>query len=293
MKLILSRKGFDSSAGGGPSPILPDGRLLSLPIPDSSAPVAYRQLLHQDINLGKMVSDLSKGKIKPSTKAHLDPDLDCSLIPRGEGWRPVFGQMGAAEGHLRTHGISPGDLFLFFGWFREVERYQRKWRYKKNAPDQHVIFGWMQVGQRLVLDGTSDEVPAWMAQHPHLFGQRGPNNTVYIAQDRLSFPGVQADIGGGGVFDRVKPRQVLTRKGETRCHWQLPAWFAPYQRESVLSYHHRLSRWQIVDNLVHLHSVARGQEFVLDVDHYPEAFSWLAAFWDESSSLPVSSKLSS
>lgn len=34
MKLILSRKGFDTHNGGGPSPILPDGRMLSLPIPE-------------------------------------------------------------------------------------------------------------------------------------------------------------------------------------------------------------------------------------------------------------------
>ncbi len=34
LKVILSRKGFDSSYGGCPSPILPDGTLLSLPIPD-------------------------------------------------------------------------------------------------------------------------------------------------------------------------------------------------------------------------------------------------------------------
>ncbi|MGC9779576.1 MAG: hypothetical protein HZR80_10075 [Candidatus Heimdallarchaeota archaeon] len=33
MKVILSRKGFDSSYGGHPSPILPDGTLISLPIP--------------------------------------------------------------------------------------------------------------------------------------------------------------------------------------------------------------------------------------------------------------------
>jgi len=33
MKIILSRKGFDSEAGGYPSPILPDGTMLSLPIP--------------------------------------------------------------------------------------------------------------------------------------------------------------------------------------------------------------------------------------------------------------------
>jgi len=34
MRVILSRKGFDSSFGGCPSPILPDGTLLSLPIPE-------------------------------------------------------------------------------------------------------------------------------------------------------------------------------------------------------------------------------------------------------------------
>lgn len=33
MRIIISRKGFDSKYGGVPSPILPDGRLLSLPIP--------------------------------------------------------------------------------------------------------------------------------------------------------------------------------------------------------------------------------------------------------------------
>ncbi len=36
MQIILSRKGFDSASGGGPSPILPDGTLLSLPIPEDT-----------------------------------------------------------------------------------------------------------------------------------------------------------------------------------------------------------------------------------------------------------------
>jgi hypothetical protein len=33
MKVILSSKGFDSASGGKPGPILPDGTLISLPIP--------------------------------------------------------------------------------------------------------------------------------------------------------------------------------------------------------------------------------------------------------------------
>ena len=40
MRIILSRKGLDSATGGIPSPILPDGQLLPLPIP-VAAPMGY------------------------------------------------------------------------------------------------------------------------------------------------------------------------------------------------------------------------------------------------------------
>jgi len=41
MKVILSRKGFDSGYGGFPSPVLPDGTMLSLPIPVSSGGMVF------------------------------------------------------------------------------------------------------------------------------------------------------------------------------------------------------------------------------------------------------------
>jgi len=44
VKIILSRKGFDSAAGGVPSPILPDGSLVSLPIPDKASKIAYQDI---------------------------------------------------------------------------------------------------------------------------------------------------------------------------------------------------------------------------------------------------------
>jgi len=34
MKVILSRKGFDKINGGYLSPIFPDGKMISIPIPD-------------------------------------------------------------------------------------------------------------------------------------------------------------------------------------------------------------------------------------------------------------------
>lgn len=54
MKVILSRKGFDSSAGCIASPILPDGTLLSLPIPGESN-TKYSEICYND----KKYSDIS------------------------------------------------------------------------------------------------------------------------------------------------------------------------------------------------------------------------------------------
>ena len=48
MKVILSRKGFDSSYGGCASPILPDGTMLSMPIPGGEA----SNLKFEDIKYG-------------------------------------------------------------------------------------------------------------------------------------------------------------------------------------------------------------------------------------------------
>ena len=49
MKVILSRKGFDSSNGGCPSPILSDGTLLSLPIPSADRDT-YDDLSYQSVS---------------------------------------------------------------------------------------------------------------------------------------------------------------------------------------------------------------------------------------------------
>lgn len=44
MKLVLSRKGFDSGYVGFPSPILPDGRLISIQIPNDDKSTKCKDL---------------------------------------------------------------------------------------------------------------------------------------------------------------------------------------------------------------------------------------------------------
>ena len=128
MKIILSRKGFDTANGGFPSPILPDRRMISLPIPlddniHYSDLKVDRTMTYLDLMMnlkGKIRSQKQWHDLNENTKCHLDPDLYQGIFPRKKGWKPIFGQRNAAQTHLQKQEIKPDDLFLFFGTFRKT-----------------------------------------------------------------------------------------------------------------------------------------------------------------------------
>ncbi len=283
LKIILSRKAFDSSPANGrkPSPLLPDGKLVSLPIPEGNAnPLAprYQDLHAGGHNLGRLVEDLTNGRVTGRDHAHLDPDLDADYLPRRPaGWRPDFGQVAAAESHLRRQGVSAGDIFLFFGWFREVARRNGRYQYVPGRPDLHVLFGWLQIGQRVRL-GEGEQPPPWAANHPHLYRPNFPqnNNSLYLATPRLTIAGRDTDRPGAGRFTHFSPELCLTAPGPLRSNWRLPAWFYPGEGRPAISYHGRRERWTLEGDHVRLRTVGRGQEFVLDCQAFPEALDWLA-----------------
>jgi hypothetical protein len=275
MNLILSRKGFDSSSGGVPSPIFLDGSMISLPIPDKASTIIYKDIAgNASASVGDLVWDLAA---RPSAhRAHLDPDLSAHSIQRRQGWRPLFGQEGAAESHLENQGVGTGDVFLFFGLFREVERLAHRWRYLPGSRPKHVIFGWLQVAERVAVSNWPTNA-AWALYHPHFRREQHPRNVVYVAAERLALPGMKpCAIPGAGLFPRFRPELRLTEPQRSRPGlWLLPQWFHPKGRASVLSYHGKLSRWHTSKAGVTLDCVSRGQEFVLDCDDYPEAGEWL------------------
>ena len=275
MKIILSRKGFDTSSGGCANPILEDGRLVSLPIPDPASPIRYGDISCDGLNLGTLVNDLTSGRLCEHDRAHLDPDLQPGWLDRDPSWRPLFGQAGAAAGHLTTHQVGPGDLFLFFGWFRPARRHKNRFIFPRREADRHIIYGWLQVDHQVTLDGERP-FPFWMGYHPHCHGDRGKGNVLFVARKQLALPQLAKSLPGAGVFKHVLPELILTRPQHSRTHWQLPPWFHPRGRASHLSYHADPGRWQQREDAVWLRSVSRGQEFVLDGDHYPEALGWAA-----------------
>ena len=126
MKIILSRKGFDSSSGGGSSPILPDGTLLSLPIPDEDAGLKYAELQTGfGLSYYDLLKQLGDKKLTPNDEAHLDPDIVKNVLPRKTGWKACFGQSNQSQSHLENNQVGKGSLFLFFGRFSKTEKSKR------------------------------------------------------------------------------------------------------------------------------------------------------------------------
>lgn len=282
MKIILSRKGFDSSNGGMPSPIFPDGTMVSLPIPTSTASRSATQIKDLHVNgydIAKVISNLSNNRLTPEQYVHLDPDINYEMLAsRPTNWAAAFGQVSSAQGHLSNHCVGKGDLFIYFGWFKEIEQRNDVWQFKKNAPNLHIIYGWLFVDDVITI---GDKVNAlqqfpWLEQHPHLLGNYNENNTIYIGSQKLPVE-INEDKCGYGVFNNVSEIQTLTDiRQSNRTVWKLPICFYPSEGKPALTYHPDKKRWKVEnDEWVILDSVAKGQEFILDAEHYPDINEWL------------------
>lgn len=254
MKIILSRKGFDSSAGGQASPIMPNGTLLSLPIPDKSDKDkdTFGSLVDEETQMSyyEIISSLKpKSILQPDSRCHLDPDLRRNVKARPEKWQPAFGQCETALSALKNNNVSVGDIFIFFGWFKDTEMHNGGLRYKPKAPDLHVIYGYMQIGKIIE---KKEDVPNWLDQHPHVgydLWEKG-QNAIYLPAEHLS---LNPQLPGCGTL-KFRADRVLTKEGMTRTRWNLPEFF-----KQVSIYYHP-NPWR--DD--YFQSVARGQEFVLE-----------------------------
>jgi len=276
VKIVLSRKGFDSATGGFPSPIYPDGRMCYLPIPSLNDRIRYGALKWHGASYGPIVKSLTQGRLTGRDTVHLDPDIDEGTFCRKPGWRGIFGQAGPAAAHLDAEGVGRGDIFLYFGWYRQVDIIDGRPVYCAGAPDLHVIFGWLQVGSVRKVDQIVPDEIQWARYHPHLARKSEPTNTVYIARRKLSVSGLPNGKAGYGHLGRIRPNLILTAPDSSkRSLWRLPEWFHPAGRSSALTYHADSRRWRKGRNCVFLRSVGRGQEFVLDTEDYPEARAWV------------------
>lgn len=279
MKIIFSRKGIDSSFGNFASPIMPDGKLCWMPIPEDSDRKqqlpTYGDISFCGTDLGTIIEDLSSKRIKRNQTVHLDPDIFAMHRARKEDWIPVFGQTGAAESHLRNKKVEVGDIFLYFGWFKQCELIDNTFRYKKAAPDMHVLYGWLQIGNIKRICNI-ESIPDWLTDHPHMIGcNYGILDTLYFSTNELVIAGKKTGLPGAGYFSAINDGIILTAPGHTRSVWNLPIWMYPSEDKPPLSYNEKREKWIKRDGKIQLKIASRGQEFVLNVDFYPEALDWV------------------
>lgn len=280
MQIILSRKGFDSSAGGIPSPIMPDGSLLPLPIPQADGPVKFSQLQFQDKPLSRLIKQL--GGKDWRGRCHLDPDLMPDLLIRPDGWYPTLGQHGIAQRHLETENVGAGDLFLFFSWFRQTHWHKGKLCFVPDAPDLHLIYGWLQIAQVVKSDDLTLERWPELGDHPHLH-KAFEHNALYQPTNKLILNGRETEISGAGFIPSIPlentigipPIQQLTWPNEKRTLWKLPECLWPENCHKVLSYHRKPERWFEKEGTLALQSAYRGQEFVLESQQNKLLELWL------------------
>ena len=256
-KIILSRKGFDSVAGGKPSPIFTDGSIFSIPIPLNLEHKKATILEHDKLTvLGNVHKGQYSGvdallqvnsKLNPATTyCHHDPLLDNDV--------GLFGQIGKVQTELSKNDVTSGDLFLFFGWFRNYSI--------PTKPDIHHIFGWLEIDE--IIHGTPairEYCASRGVSHVHAHIDY-PNNTLYVGRKNLSFEQSPASSSGFGEFKKTQPELCLTETGKTRSNWMMPkAYFSEEKNPKLFS--NRLEWSGQNDNRIQCRGY--GQEFIIDV----------------------------
>jgi hypothetical protein len=263
-KIVLSRKGFDSTAGGGYSPFDPQtGRYIVLPIPMGEEELAISNHLkyeeipiisnyldgYPETNLKSLMEDMkkkatlqTKSKKEESEYAHFDPWLGpCPWLAEDSNHQiGAFGQVGIPQAQLHNQGVGEGSLFLFFSRFKPLDKNKEN----KIIPgisrenlnkDLYFIYGWLKVKE--LIQEHVDEC-LW-SRHPHntkeyfdYYANRenakseNGKNTIYIADEFLFNDG--SDIRGCGYFPTLNKDLLLTAPAqESEKSWIPSRWSLP------------------------------------------------------------------
>jgi len=278
MKIIFSRKVFDTYSGGFPNPIFENNRIFSIPIPDKKTSFKYSDIkdTYKEIPITEILNDITGKRIRSGKKlykefnysktdfrAHNDP-----FFYKGqsiEGY--FFGQQGNVQSELRNRDVTKGDVFLFFGIFQRVNSKRKKWIYDKNFPPCHVIFGWMQIGE--VVDLTDNKNVEkllrkylFLKEHPHIECKEFyKNNTIYIPSYKLIIDGKPVYNKGSGKF-LFKESRILNNSNTPK----LTEWKLPYYLSDEKAFLNKRLKFKTTNDKYCILKVQRGQEYIYDLD---------------------------
>lgn len=258
MKVILSRKGFDQKHGGMPSPILPDGTLLLLPPPCETGNLFYEDLFYQGQSYFDLLCSL-RPKLSTTFKharTSINPDIQEGLYLTPPDWKPAYGQFGSSESHLSSRHVSVGDIFLFYGWFKQTKYNEAGGlTFVENAPDVHLIYSYLQIGSIITNKNYITKKYSWHA-NAHIENTSKAHNTIYIPTKKLSYNNRQL---GYGTLHYSK-KLVLTKEGCSFSKWELPSFFR--NTDVTISYHNNITNG-FIPGKDYFQASPIGSEFVI------------------------------
>ena len=174
---------------------------------------------------------------------------------------------------MKNNNINIGDLFLFWGWFRETVTLNKKTVYLKKDPGHYRFFGWLQIGKIIHLGKD----PSWYSEHksisnshPHTIGHWKENNTLYLASDKLNAFGLK-NYYGFGKFNASEYTNLSIDPSYKKSLWKCPDWLNPKLGGCGMTYHKDKKRWG--KNSVEI--VGRGQEFIAEPKKKDKCKKWL------------------
>ena len=272
MKVIFSRKGFDSSYGGSPSIILPDGKtMISFPIPvhgleegDSPEAIFY------EAEKKTLKDYLDELKIQSDSKYHVDPEIQNLSVKKGDRFFKrrygTLGQCSSAAGHLFNNGIKPGDiseknpaLFLFFGLFSKTKINDEGSLILDGKPF-HSFFGYLIATEAL---DVSDKIPEDLKDHPHY---RNRNHKEYIKGNKnVIYKG-----DSFGVFQYSDQLRLTVENSDNVTNWAIPDFI------KEMTYNNkRIKNGKRENDKIIFKSASRGQEFVVTNFDEEKMKDWL------------------
>ena len=282
MKIILSRKGFDSGAGGKDKDknelkvqdsIIVGNDLISFPIPEDSD-VKYEDLFYGEDDYKKILMDLGYDFSNAYETCHLDPDLEYRKKRKDQKWEKLFGQAGTAAGYLfNTDEVTIGDIFLFFGRFREAKKIDGEYTFIDKESKQ-IIWGYLQVGD-IKRGDEIQNVSSKYDWHPHTKEKytkckNSKNNTLFIAKTYLELEGVESNKYPGAGVLKYDPNRVLT-KGEN--NHLMSVWeYKDFDDDKNIV---RTKRKNAIVDQSGVQYKGQWQEIILKDDYKNEQLKWL------------------
>lgn len=196
MKVVLSRKGLDSSFGANAGNLLifnqdkTNAELVMLPIPESDGYVHFywdiffrNRKSKSDDKFSKLFENFKFlknyvpnrfGKLTDLTPkdywaaaCHNDPNIANFFMCTN--FLGTFGQVGQAQMHLENQKVGVGDLFIFFGLFNEC--IDNGNMIELNASKQkHIMFGYLQIGDIIKTSSlTESDIEYYKNKYPYIW----------------------------------------------------------------------------------------------------------------------------